>query len=127
MDMTETQKLLHQNGASGDLFGGGISISGDYAIIASAYDDNEKGVDAGAAHIFHLIGSEWVLEKDLVGLDIVGGNHFGVSVGIDGNYAIVGADLQDSWRGSAYVFTVPEPATLSLLILGGLTMLRRRS
>jgi hypothetical protein len=37
-------------------------------------------------------------------LDTVSGDNFGISVGIDGNYAIVGAQQGDGGNGSAYIF-----------------------
>ena len=56
-------------------------------------------------------------------------DYFGHSVAISGNTAIVGANLDadgGSGSGSAYLFEVPEPATLGLLLIGALALLRRR-
>jgi len=61
--------------------------------------------------------------------DAAAGHAFGYSVAISGNTAIVGAwgDSDSGWNTrSAYLFDVPEPATLSLLALGALAMMRRR-
>ena len=51
MDMTETVKLTASDGAAGDYFGRG-AISGNTAIVGARQDDNENGVDAGAAYSF---------------------------------------------------------------------------
>ena len=45
------------NGKEGDSFGK-VSISSDYAIVGSPYEDS-KGLDAGAAYIFKRNGSAW--------------------------------------------------------------------
>jgi hypothetical protein len=101
-DMTETAKVTAPDRQPNDLFGGGVSISGDYALIAAAYDDNEKGPDAGSAFLLKL--SDFSLHQ-LTASDGTGGDHFGAEVDISGNEALVGADLKNGWRGAAYVFT----------------------
>jgi len=67
----------------------------------------------------------------LTGSDTAAFDQFGFSAALSGTTAVVGAKLNDNPgtnSGSAYVFnnTVPEPATLSLLALGSVTLLRRR-
>jgi hypothetical protein len=52
--MTESDRLWASDGASGDLFGSAIAMRGDLALIGSAADDNERGLDAGAAYVFDL-------------------------------------------------------------------------
>lgn len=110
-DMTETLKLTAPGEASDDIFGGGVSISGDYALIAACRDDNAKGVDAGSAFLYKISTSTLT---SLTASDGVGGDLFGACVAISGNDAIVGADLKGNWTGAAYVFTVPEPSSFVL-------------
>ncbi|MGQ9651648.1 MAG: PEP-CTERM sorting domain-containing protein [Phycisphaerae bacterium] len=45
--------------------------------------------------------------------------------GIDGN-TIVGDYVDSSYKWHGFVLTIPEPATLALLALGGLAVIRRR-
>jgi hypothetical protein len=123
-DMTETLKLTAPDPAAHDHFGGGVAIGSDYALISAAYDDNANGADAGSAFLFRISDSTWT---QLTASDGVGGDHFGATVGINGNDAIVGADLKNGWIGAAYVYTVtepssvPEPSTLIIWsLLGGL-------
>jgi hypothetical protein len=62
----------------------------------------------GSAYIFKKVGSDWVEDAKLVPLDYVGYEpYFGVSVCLDGDYAIVGAPMDESYEdnaGVAYVF-----------------------
>ena len=98
-----SQKLAASDGAAGDRFGVAVGISGTYAIIG-AHGDNGKG----AAYIFERDASgTWVEAQKLTASDGAGGDNFGESLGISGDYAVVGATLDDdkgSDSGSAYIF-----------------------
>jgi PAS domain-containing protein len=104
--------------ATDDRFGYSVAISGDYAIVGAYWEDeNASGgafaSDAGSAYIFNRSGSTWVLQQKIVASDRAAGDNFGYSVSISGDYAIVGAYLEDedasggataSFAGSAYIF-----------------------
>ena len=95
-------KLVAEDGQAGDEFGGSVSLSGNYAVIGAIGND-----DAGAVYIFVRSGNDWIQQARLVPLDGAGGDHFGNSVSIDGNYAIVAAHLDADMgadSGSAYIF-----------------------
>ena len=96
-------KLTANDVEAGDLFGEGISISGDYAIVG-AWNDN----DSGSAYIFVRDGQSWTEQAKLTASDATEDSFFGKSVSISGDYAIVGAryaddDVEGS-SGSAYIF-----------------------
>ena len=84
-------------------FGNSVSISGDYAIIGAVNDD-EQGENAGAAYIYESNDITWFQKAKLMASDGRMGDYFGCSVSICGNYALVGADGDDTETGSAYVF-----------------------
>jgi hypothetical protein len=86
-----------------DFFGYEISISGDYALISAMLDD-EGGVDAGAAYVFHLEGTEWIERAKLIPNDAQAGDNFGTAVILAGNYAFVGSLADADYTGSVYVF-----------------------
>jgi N-acetylneuraminic acid mutarotase len=70
------------------------------------YDD-DHGENSGSAYVFHFDGSEWVQQAKLLPADGETSDKFGVSVDIDGNMIIVGAEEDDDTAvnaGSAYVF-----------------------
>jgi len=99
-------KLTAEDGAAYDYFGYAVSISGDYAIVG-AYGDDDKGGSSGSAYIFKREGSSWTQQEKLTADDGAASDYFGWSVSISGDYAIVGAYLDDdngTNSGSAYIF-----------------------
>jgi hypothetical protein len=103
---SQQDKLTASNGAAGDCFGYSVSISGDYAIVG-AFCDDDKGADSGSAYIFKYDGTTWSHQQKLTASDGATGDDFGYSVSISGDYAIIGAYLDDDKgadSGSAYIF-----------------------
>ena len=104
LTLTEQQaKLIASDGGSNQYFGRSVSTSGDYAI-AGAY--RGAGIN-GCAYIFVRSGASWTEQAKLVASDGAVGDQFGRSVSISGDYAIVGAPLDDDngdASGSAYIF-----------------------
>jgi|GEM_PF-4287429 len=83
-------KLTASDGAAGDGFGNNVSIHGDMAIVGALRNDNEKGENAGAAYIFRRSAERvWLQEVKLTALDWQSGEHFGISVSIDRDVALV--------------------------------------
>lgn len=103
---TEQAKITASDGDLEDRFGISVAISGDYAIIG-AYFDDDNGSDSGSAYIFHRTGTTWTEEAKITASDAAGGDQFGSSVTIWGDYVLVGAPKDDdhgSSSGSVYVF-----------------------
>jgi hypothetical protein len=102
----QVKKLLPSDGAAGDYFGRSVSISGDAAIVGTMWDD-----DNGSAYIFSRDqggADNWGEVKKLLPGDGAGSDHFGGSVSISGDTAIVAANGDDdngSGSGSAYIFS----------------------
>jgi len=100
-------KITASDGAVHDYFGNSISISGDYAVVGTAHDD-DRGFESGSAYVFKRAGTSWGEETKLLPSDGAEGDFFGVSVSISGDYAIVGArgdDDNGENSGSAYVYS----------------------
>jgi len=118
-NFNEVIKAVASDRGTYDYFGVSVSISGDYAIVG-AYRDREdtSGAntlsDAGSAYIFERdAGGNWQEVKKIVASDRGAVDYFGFSVSISGDYAIVGAFIEDedtsgantlSESGSAYIF-----------------------
>ncbi|MES2593404.1 MAG: T9SS type A sorting domain-containing protein [Bacteroidota bacterium] len=115
----QTQKIVAADRAAADLYGASVSISGDYVIIGSYQEDeNPFGTNsinnAGSAYIFERNGNGiWIQTQKIVSSDRAISDRFGISVSISGQYAVVGAYLEDedelgfntrSAAGSAYIF-----------------------
>ncbi len=95
-------KLLASDGAAGDVFGRSVGIWGDTAVVGAFYDD-----DSGSAYIFRFNGSSWLQETKLLAADAAEDDDFGISVGISGDTAVIGAFYDDDKgdrSGSAYIF-----------------------
>jgi len=94
-------------GAADDRFGWSVGISGDYVIVGAYLDDIGAHGSQGSAYIFHRDGTTWNLQTQLIAGDGGGGDYFGYSVAISGDYAIVGAYHEDEKgqdAGAAYIF-----------------------
>ncbi len=99
-------KLVADDAASGDDFGGAVALSGDYAIVGARFEGT-GGDDFGAAYIFVRAAGGWTQQAKLRADDGEDGDRFGISVDISGAYAVVGATGEDDGganAGAAYVF-----------------------
>ena len=102
----QQQKLTAGDGAANDYFGASVSVSGDYALIG-AYGDDDGGSLSGSAYVFVRSGTTWTQQQKLTASDAAAGDHFGLSVSLSGDYALIGARSDSDnglGSGSAYVF-----------------------
>ena len=107
----ETAKLLASDGASDDLFGDSVAISGTTALIG-AYRDDDDGTDSGSAYIFEQQqDGSWLETAKLRASDGVSSDFFGLSVAISGNTALIGVYRDNGYRGSAYIFEQEQDGT----------------
>ncbi len=117
---TALQKVLSTDWTSGDQFGRVVAMDGHTAIVGAKQEShdvngqNEKA-GAGAAYIFEFdsLSNSWNQLQKLVASDRQGGDQFGFSVAIEGDYILVGANKEDEDEngmntandaGSVYVF-----------------------
>jgi len=115
-------KLTAGDGADGDWFASSVAISDDYAIVGAT-----RTSGGGAVYLFDLLTGQQVAKFS--GSDTMAGDFFGGSVAVDGNTLIVaapGADGATNAPGAAYLFTIPEPSTLALLLIAGPALLHPR-
>lgn len=104
---TEQMKLTADDGEASDEFGRSVSISGDTVIIGARNDDDNI-TNSGSAYVYTRIGTTWSEQAKLTASDFVPSAFFGVSVAIDGDRAVIGANNtfeNGSGSGSAYIFT----------------------
>ena len=99
----EEQKLAASDAASFDLFGVSVALSGDVALIGAQGDD-DNGLGSGSAYVYRFDGLTWVEEQKLTASDGATDSRFGASVSLSGDVALIGAEGDDGFTGSAYVF-----------------------
>jgi len=91
-----------------DSFGTAVAISGDYAIVATPYEDDTSGNTSGKAYIYNATTGALVHILDNPNPDgTSASDEFGKAVAISGDYAIVsaiGEDENGTNSGKAYIF-----------------------
>jgi len=133
----EVQKIVSSDRAPYDQFAVTVCIHNDHIIVgASLEDENITGGDtmqsAGSAYIFKRDSlGNWTQIQKIVPDDRAMYDQFGLSVSLNGNYAIVGAWAEDEdatggnkmvFAGSAYLFEQPCSINDSVTISGGSTL-----
>ncbi len=99
-------KLVATGVSEGDGFGTSVALSadGNTALIGAPGNENRKG----AAWVFTRSGSTWTQQGGkLTPTGATGNPWFGYTVALsgDGNTALIGGWLDNSWAGAAWVFT----------------------
>lgn len=104
---TQHQKLVAPDEQPFAEFGFSVGISGDNVIVGAWKDPVGGGGQQGSAYIFYRSGVFWTFQQKLTASDGQAGDRFGMSVGIHGSTAVVGAgriDTGPQLPGAAYVF-----------------------
>ena len=102
------------NTTTNDFFGYSVGLSDSYLIVGAIFEDSAGGNSSGKAYVFNL--SDGSLKYTLNNPNTYGteeSDHFGNSVAITDNYAIVGAYFEDSGTfgqetGAAYIFDMSD-------------------
>ncbi len=95
--------LLSDDIGAGDIFGGRVDISGDYAIAGASWEDGgSSAIDkAGSAYIFERSGSTWNQVIQLFAETKGEDDYFGHDVAISGDLAAVSAYYDDGDDGGS--------------------------
>ena len=107
VDATETAKLTSSIRDNGDFFGVSVAVDGDTVVAGADEDDNGEG----SAYVFTKPGGGWATATEtakLTASDRAADDRFGESVAVEGDTVVVGANGDDSSKGSAYVFKEPS-------------------
>ena len=102
----ETQILQADDSEEADNFGIAVSLNGDRALIG-AWGDDDNGNESGSAYVFDFSGGEWSQTAKITSSDGAASDHFGSSVSLSGDRALIGAygdDDNGGESGSAYIF-----------------------
>jgi len=101
----QVQKLRASDGSALDLFGSSVALQGNIAVVGSDNDDDNN--HSGSAYVFDVTTGEQFFK--LLPSDGSDGDRFGVSVAVDGQSAVIGANqpmFTGSNFGRAYVFDI---------------------
>ena len=101
---TQQAYLKPSNPAIYFAFGYSVAVSGE-AMVVGGTGNTGLGQTEGLAYAFARSGSVWSQQAQLAPTPLAPGYYFGYSVAISGDTGIVGAPQQDSFAGSAYLFT----------------------
>lgn len=100
------KRLVAPSPSAWGRFGASVAIDGSVLVVGEPFGDY-GGISQGAAHVYRLSGTDWVLEQTLLPSDPKDDSKFGWSVDIQGDTCAVGAihASGQSWvSGAAYVF-----------------------
>ena len=104
----ETQKILSPNSQGSDVFGVGVSISGDYLVVGANEVDGRKG----AAYVYlKNSGGTFDYVQTLMASDAANNNFFGTSISLSGDQLVVGAYGANLEQGAAYIFEKDNQGT----------------
>ena len=118
---TKVSKTVANDRGSLDHFGHAISISGPNLLIGAFIEDDDVNgnfpmEEAGSAYFFKLdMNGNWIQHQKVVANDRSIDDRFGTSVSVNGNWAAVGAYLEDhdangnlyqKDAGSVYIFNL---------------------
>ena len=103
---TEQTKLIASDSATGDYFGGSVSIDGNNVVVGAPWDD-DHGYTSGSAYIYGYDGNVWTQKSKITAEDGSESSQFGYSVAIVGENLVIGSrfdDLTVANSGAAYVY-----------------------
>jgi hypothetical protein len=102
------QKLTPADAVSFKEFGYSVAIDGDTVLVGANCDD-EWQLDRGAVYVFTRTAGVWTQQQKLISSDGAGGDQFGTAVALQGDTAMVGAQIRTvagkAGQGVAYAFT----------------------
>ena len=103
----EEDLIIGSDLSNQSLFGSAISIDGDRMLVGAFNADDSTSNQAGKLYVFEYDGTEWNETAELQSDQSNNIANLGVSVGLDGGWAIGGAQLDDelaSGSGAVYVY-----------------------
>ncbi|MDC0745699.1 FG-GAP repeat protein [Polyangium mundeleinium] len=105
---TEQAKLVANDGAGSDAFGGSVALSGETVLVGATGASVGGQEKQGAAYVFVRSGSVWTQDAKLVASDGAPFDAFGGAVSLSGDTLLIGATGRDingmQSLGTAYLF-----------------------
>ena len=104
-------KLIATDAADDDQFGYSVAMDGGTVVIGAPYHD-DAGSDSGSVYIFRTSdgGATYSQVAKLTAADAATGARFGISVAIDGDTVVAGADGDETARARSTSSARPTAA-----------------
>jgi len=112
----QLRKIVPDDALGGDFFGQAVAIDGTTLVVGALWD-NDAGDESGSAYVFDVATGQQL--RKLVAEDGAAGDRFGTAVAVDGNTAIIGANMDrvdGIQTGSAYLFNLTTGVQLHKLL-----------
>jgi hypothetical protein len=103
---SQKQVLTAIDAKAGDAFGQSIALTARFLVIGAPRSDTPHK-DSGSAYVYVREKDTWQFQAKLMAKDGAAGDLFGISVAIDGDTVLVGADLNDEQAekaGAVYAY-----------------------
>lgn len=104
--LTQIDKPAGLNG--GGLFGFGLDIKDNYALIGAPSDSVNGQAGRGSVFCYVFDGESWIKSQELIAADGMAGDNFGQDILIHNDWVFIGAPKDDSGEnadeGSVYVY-----------------------
>lgn len=91
---SQKQILTAEDAKAGDAFGQSIAMTEHFLVIGAPHSDAPQK-DSGSAYVYKRNNNTWQFQAKLTANDGAEGDLFGISVAIDDNTILIGADLND--------------------------------
>ena len=106
---SQSAELTASDGASGDLFGEGIALSGSVALVGAPGKNVSGNAGEGVVYEFNKSGSSWTQAAEFTDTGGAANDNFGAALALWGSTLIVDAATKTvsghSGQGAAFVFT----------------------
>ncbi|WP_338518747.1 FG-GAP repeat protein [Alteromonas gracilis] len=96
----QTQVLTAIDANKDDAYGQSIALTENFLVIGAPHSDSPH-TNSGAVYVHKQKDNQWQFHSKLTADDGAEGDLFGISVAIDGNSLLIGADLHDETAENA--------------------------
>jgi hypothetical protein len=101
---SQQAKLTAPEGATSDMFGASLAISGGTVVVGGPDAIVNGRANQGETYAFTNAGGAWAQQAELSASDGATGDQLGTSVAVSGTTVVAGAPYANSLLGAAYVF-----------------------
>jgi FG-GAP repeat len=115
----QTAELAASDGVTGDFLGATLAASGDSVLAGAPLHQIGANADQGDAYLFTKTGETWTNTRqteELTASDGALGDFFGLTVGLSGDLAVVGAlpKIGDNLgQGATYLYDAPPTVAIA--------------